>query len=61
MLDIFKWMNIGKLFEFKSPWCVGLLDVKAGFEPQVIHQNEIKKYLFCDFFSADFWQNFESK
>ena len=46
----------GFVLAMKSPWssrqCVGLLDEKPGFKPQVKYE----KYFFGDFLSADFWQ-----
>ena len=40
--------HIYKIFSYlKLPWfsrqCVGLLDIKPGFEPQARHQNKIQK------------------
>ena len=50
--------NTNMLTGFLCPSiCVGLLDVKPGFEAQARHQNKIReKYFFGDFLSADFWQ-----
>ena len=46
--------------KMKLPWssrqCIGLLDKKPGFEPQVRHKTKYEKYFLGDLFTADFWQ-----
>ena len=42
---------------WSSRWCVGLLDEKPGFEPQVRHQNEIRKVFLRRFPLSRFLAN----